>query len=98
MDDEEYREKYISLRILKSAQEYLKSENSSESSVYPIQVPDDLLYQVLKLYGVEKTDKLIHHIFKLGLTEWSERHYKDVFGTEGSLKAFIELVRKRNRD
>ena len=96
MDEEEYSWKYANLRVLKSVQDFIKEENSSATAVYPISVPDDLLYQVLKLQGPDNTDQLISHIFKLGLTFWSEKLFNDVFGSEKSLEEFIELVRKRN--
>ena len=67
MDEEEYKSKYTNLRILKSIQEYLKSDEEGPMAVYPINVPDDLLYQVVKFQGTESADKLIHHIFELGL-------------------------------
>ena len=98
MDDEEYKNKYVNLRVLKSVQEYLRPESNSPTAVYPIKVPDDLLYQVLKLQGPEKVDTLIHHIFKVGLSIWSEELYKDAFGSEENLEDFIELVKKRNRE
>lgn len=98
MDEEEYNRKYIKLRILKSIQEYLKPESISPTAVYPINVPDDLLYQVLKLEGAESADKLIHKIFRMGLSLWSEKFYNDSFGSQENLKEFIELVKKRNRE
>ncbi len=98
MDEEEYNNKYINLRILKSIQDYLKSENDSSMAVYPVKIPDDFLYQLLKLQGAENVDKLIHHIFKLGFTFWSERLYNDVFGSQESLEEFIDIVKKRNRE
>jgi len=98
MDEEEYNRKYVNLRILKSVQEYLKSDVDSQTAVYPIKVPDDLLYQVIKSQGVENADRLIHHIFDLGLTVWSDKLYNDEFGSEQSLEEFIQLVKKRNRD
>lgn len=99
MDEEEYKGKYINLRILKSIQEYLKKNGTcSATAVYPIRVPDELLYQVLKLEGAENADKLIHDIFELGLTLWSEQLYDDVFGSEQNLEEFIEIVKKRNRE
>ena len=67
--------KYVNLRILKSVQEYPKSENDSWTAVYPIKVPDDLLYQAARLQGPESADKLIRRIFKMGLTVWSEKLY-----------------------
>jgi hypothetical protein len=99
MDEAEYKGKYINLRILKSIQEYLKKNGTTFSTaVYPIRVPDELLYQVLKLEGAENADNLIHDIFELGLTLWSEQLYDDVFGSEQNLEEFIELVKKRNRE
>ena len=97
MDEREYKEKYANLRILKSIQEYLKSENNPSTSVYPIKVPEDLLIQVLKIQGAEKTDDLIHHIFKLGLTLWSEKLYDDAFGSPVALSSFIKMVKERNK-
>ena len=96
MDEEEYNWKYANLRVLKSVQDFIKTESNSKTAVYPINVPDDLLYQVLKLQGPHNADQLISHIFKLGLTFWSEKLYNDVFGSEQSLEDFIELVKKRN--
>ncbi len=98
MDEEEYNKKYAHLRILKSIQEYLKSEGAAERAVYPIAVPDELLYQVLKLEGSERVDKLIHEIFRIGLNIWSERFYSENFGSEEDLEDFIELVKKRTRE
>jgi hypothetical protein len=97
MDEAEYHKKYVNLRILKSVQEYLKTESGSATALHPIRVPDELLYQVLKSQGPEKVDKLIHHIFELGLMQWSEELYNDVFGSQEKLEAFIKLVKKRNR-
>ncbi len=98
MNEEEYKKKYMDLRILKSVQEYLKDDSQAPTAVYPIKVPDDLLYQILKMEGPEKADEVIHQIFKMGLSIWSEQLYKEAFGSEESLKAFIELVKKRNRE
>lgn len=98
MDETEYNHKYANLRILKSIQEYLKDDNSSPTAVHPINVPDDLLYQVLKLHGAEKVDRLIHHIFKIGLNVWSEKIFNDVFGSQKSLEDFIILVKKRTKE
>jgi len=98
MDEEEYKKKYANLRILKSVQEYLKSESDSSASVYPIKVPDDLLLQVLKSQGPKAADDLIHHIFKLGITLWSEKLYSDAYGSTHALNDFIELVKKRSRE
>ncbi|MFH0843876.1 MAG: hypothetical protein ABIG67_11140 [Pseudomonadota bacterium] len=97
MDEQEYRKKYLNLRILKSIQEYLKDKGPPSTAVYPISVPDELLYQVTKTEGAEKSDHLIHHIFKIGLTVWSEDLYNDIFGSQKDLEDFIELMKKRNR-
>ena len=96
MDEEEYHRKYVNLRILKSIQEYLK-DNGTGSALHPIRVPDELLYQMVELQGPDKADELIHHIFSMGLTLWSERLYAEEFGSERRLQEFIELVRKRNK-
>jgi len=98
MDEEEYTNKYLNLRILKSIQEYLKSDDSDHNAVYPIRVPDELLYQTLKLKGPKSTDSLIHHIFQLGLNIWSEKVYNKVFGSQQSLEEFIEIVKKQNKE
>ena len=95
MDDEEYKEKYVNLRILKSVQEYLKSGGDSQTAIYPIRVPDDLLYQVVKQHGSESVDKLIHRIFEMGLKIWRETLYQEVFGSQENLEDFIKLVKKR---
>jgi len=97
VDEEKYNKKYLTLRILKSIQEHLKTESTSAIAVYPIKVPDDLLYQVLKLQGPEEADKLIDHIFKLGLDLWSEKIFSDEFGSPQNLEEFIELVKERTR-
>ena len=98
MDEKEYKKKYVNLRVLKSVQEYLRTDSASPTALYPIKVPDDLLYQVLKLQGPEKIDNLIHHIFKVGLKIWSEQLYNDEFGSEENLEEFIELVKKRSKE
>jgi hypothetical protein len=99
MDEEEYRIKYSNLRILKSIQEYLKEEDgNSQTALFPIRVPDDLLCQVVQLQGTESADELIHQIFRVGLTIWSERLYQDVFGSQRDLEEFIELVKERTRE
>lgn len=98
MDEEEYKSKYTNLRILKSIQEYLKSDEEAPMAVYPINVPDDLLYQVVKIQGTESADKLIHHIFELGLKIWSEKLYQEAFGSQESLEEFIELVKRRTKE
>ncbi len=97
MDEEEYKRKFVNLRILKSIQEYLKEENTSSTAVYPIRVPEDLLFQALKQQGADNVDKLIHHIFMLGLTFWNEKLFDEEFGSEESLEEFVELVKRRNK-
>jgi hypothetical protein len=97
MDEAEYNKKFSNLRILKSIQEYLKSEKDASISVYPIKVPDELLLQSLKTQGAENADELINYIFKLGLTIWSEKLYQDEFGTTSALSSFIEVVKRRNK-
>jgi len=99
MDNEEYKRKYINLRILKNIQEYLKpGEKNTPTSVYPIKVPDELLYQVLKYQGPVVVDQLIHHIFELGLASWSERLFEDIFGSSKNLEDFLELIKERNKE
>jgi hypothetical protein len=98
MDEEEYRRKYVNLRILKSIQEYLKPEGDSSAALYPIEIPEDFLYQAARLQGAESADRLIHEVFELGLTLWSEKLYNDVFGSEENLEAFIELVKERGKE
>ena len=98
MDEEEYKKKYVNLRILKSAQDYLNSESGSSTSVYPIRIPDDLLLQVLKFQGPKSADDLIHHIFTMGLSLWTENLYNNVFGSPDALSSFIEIVKKRNQE
>lgn len=98
MDEKEYNKKYTNLMILKSVQDYLKSDSGSSSSVYPIKVPDELLIRILKVDGPEGADRLIHHIFKLGLTLWNEKLYDDEFGSTDALNDFIKLVKRRAKD
>ncbi|MBW2066048.1 MAG: hypothetical protein JRJ03_14110 [Deltaproteobacteria bacterium] len=98
MDEEEFKYKYTNLRILKSVQEYLKPVEDSPTALYPIRLPDDLLYQLVKMHGAEKADKIIHHIFELGLTLWSEKLYREAFGSNRDLERFIEVVKKRFKD
>ena len=97
MDQEEYNRKYVNLRVLKSIQEYLKTEGDSSTAVYPIRVPQDLLYQVLKIQGPDNADKLIHHIFRLGLDIWSDEFFNEAFGSQQNLEQFIKMVKKRNK-
>ncbi|MCJ7684230.1 MAG: hypothetical protein MUO68_08040 [Desulfobacteraceae bacterium] len=97
MDQEEYDRKYVNLRVLKSIQEYLKTEGDLSTAVYPIKVPQDLLYQVLKIQGPDNADKLIHQIFRLGLEIWSDDFFNETFGSQQNLERFIEMVKKRNK-
>lgn len=97
MDEREFQKKYSDLRILKGIQEYLKSETDTGTAVYPIRIPQELLYQLLRSHGAEDADQVIHQIFKIGLSVWSEHLFSTTFGNERSLKEFIELVRERNR-
>ena len=98
MEKEEYKKKYLNLKILKSIQEYLKSDDNNHTTVFPIRVPDELIYQTLKSKGAKNTDTIIHHIFKLGLSIWSEKQYNTVFGSHQSLEEFIELVKNQNKE
>lgn len=98
MDEEEYTNKYINLRVLKSIQEYLKTDDNNNTAVYPIRIPDELLYQTLKSKGAKNADSIIHHIFKVGLTVWSEKVYNTVFGSQQSLEEFIEFVKERTKE
>jgi hypothetical protein len=98
MDEEEFKTKYVHLRILKSIQQYLKADTEEGAAVYPMRMPEDLLYQLVKLHGADGADKIIHRIFELGLTAWSEKLYNEVFGTQQSLESFIELLKKRTKE
>ncbi len=97
MDQEEYNRKFVNLRVLKSIQEYLKIEGDPSTAVYPIKVPQDLLYQVLKIQGPDNAYKLIHHIFRLGLDIWSDEFFNEAFGSQQNLEQFIEIVKNRNK-
>ena len=97
MDEVEYKKKYTNLMILKSVQDYLKTDSNSSDSVYPVKVPDDLFIQVLRLDGPEGLDRIIHHIFKLGLTLWNEKLYDNEFGSPAALNKFIDMVRRREK-
>jgi hypothetical protein len=98
MDEEEFRKKYYHLRILKSIQEYLKADTNAAAAVYPVRVPEELLYQLVKSEGPESADQVIHRIFKAGLTAWSEKMYQEVFGSQENLETFIELLKKKGAD
>jgi len=95
MEDEEFRTKYVHLRILKSIQEYLKGDTEGSAAVYPIRVPDDFLYQLVKLHGPDSVDRIIHQIFKIGLTAWSDKLYNEVFGSQRDLETFIDLLKRK---
>jgi hypothetical protein len=95
MDEQEFQRKYLNLKILKGIHTYLKSEGEEQSVVYPIRVPQELLYQMVKLQGAESADKLVHHIFTIGLSIWSERLFQESFGAPENLKAFIQLMKER---
>lgn len=97
MDEEEYKKKYTNLIILKSVQDYLKTDSNSSDSVYPVKVPDELFMQVLQLDGPEGLDRIIHHIFKLGLTLWNENLYDNEFGSPAALNDFIDMVKHKEK-
>jgi hypothetical protein len=98
MDEEEFQKKYYHLRILKSVQEYLKADTNAAAAVYPVRVPEELLYKLVKSQGPEHADQVIHKIFKTGLTAWSEKMYQEVFGSQENLETFIELLKKKNTE
>ena len=97
MNDEEYNKKLSELLVLKSIQEYQNSDSARGAALYPIRVPDDLLYEALKFHGPENTDNLIHHIFRLGLDLWGEEFFNNAFGTKQNLERFIELLKDRKK-
>ena len=46
MDEEEYTNKYLNLRVLKGIQEYLNSDDkydNNHNAVYPLILPDELM-------------------------------------------------------
>jgi hypothetical protein len=97
MDEEEYQKKYVPLRILKSIQEYLKDGDLTGTAVYPINVPNDLILQILEHQGSKPVDDLIHEIFRIGLRIWAENLFMEVFGSTTDLESFLEEVKSRNR-
>ena len=97
MDEEEYKKKYTNLMILKSVQDYLNTDSDTSDSVYPVKVPNELFMQVLRLDGPEGLDRIIHHIFKLGLTLWNEKLYNNEFGSPAALNEFIDKVKRREK-
>jgi hypothetical protein len=98
MDEEEFQKKYFHLRILKNIQEYLKADTNAAAAVYPVRVPEDLLYHFAKTEGPERADEVIHKIFKTGLSAWSEKMYQEVFGSQENLETFIELLKKKSKE
>jgi hypothetical protein len=96
MDEEEYRKKYTNLKILKSVQDYLKSDTGSSGSVFPVKIPDELFLQILRLDGPEGLDYIVHQIFKLGLTLWNEKLFDKEFGSPAALAEFIDLMKRRS--
>ena len=98
MEEQEFKKKYVNLRVLKSAQDYIRDSGETPTAVYPIRVPEDLMYQVLKLHGPEHVDKLLHEIFMHGLKVWSEAVYQAVFGSEKNLEEFIEALKDRGEE
>ena len=63
MDDREYKDKYANLRILKSVQQYLKNEDEASPALYPIRVPEELLYQTMDREGAENSRTIIGNFF-----------------------------------
>ncbi len=97
MDEKEFQKKYIDLRILKGVQEYLKSDGEAGTAIYPIRVPEEMLYQLLRAQGAEDADRAIHQIFKIGLAIWSEQLFNSPFGNERALKELIKIVKERSK-
>lgn len=95
MDEQEFQRKYQNLKILKNIQTYLKTEGEEESVVYPMRVPKELIYQMVRLQGAESADKLIHHILSIGISIWSEKLFQESFGSPENLKAFIEQLKEK---
>jgi hypothetical protein len=100
MDDKEYQLKYASLRILKSIQEYLKTDDSDAEPIalYPIRVPRDLLSHIMRLHSAEELDQLMHSIFSRGIENWAEALYLSVFGTTKALENFIKRIQETEED
>jgi hypothetical protein len=89
---QEHHLKYVSMRILKSIQEYLKAEDPGAADVYPIKVPSELLYHIAKIQGTEQVDRLVHSIFRHGLRLWADKLFEEVFGSTKELEGFIDLI------
>jgi hypothetical protein len=98
MEREAFEHKYQVLYLLKSIQEYLKSDNGHESAVFPLKVPRGLLANITGTKGPENADKLLQSIFELGLKVWSEQMYLQTFGSARNLEDFVEKVKNRNRE
>jgi hypothetical protein len=98
MEEEEYRKKYTNLMILKSVQDYLKTDTGSSGSVFPVKIPDELFLQILRLDGPEGLDYIVHQIFKLGLSMWNERLFDKEFGSPAALNEFIDLMKRRSEN
>lgn len=97
MEQREFDKKVINLKILKSVQEYMKNEGDQNTALYPIRVPNDFLVQILKMQGPDNVDKLIHHIFRLGLEIWSDDFFSHAFGSQEDLQQFIDQVKQGNK-
>ena len=87
--------KYVSMRILKSIQEYLKAEDPGEAALYPIKVPGELVYHIAKLQSPEDVDRLIHNIFRHGLKLWADKLFEEAFGSAKELESFIDLIKNQ---
>ena len=94
MEKKEFEKKYVHLRMLKSIQQYLKADTERNAAVYPLRVPDDLLYQLVHIHGPEEADRILHQILKMGLRAWSDKLYEEVFGSQRNLETFIDLMKK----
>jgi hypothetical protein len=93
METEDCGRKYVALKILKSIQEYLTSDNHETDAVYPIQVPRDLLIQIVKYHGSRIADELINEMFQVGLKVWAEQFYLDVFEPPENPDPFLDEAR-----
>ncbi len=94
MDQQEYNLKYVSMRILKSIQEYLKAEEPGNGASYTIKVPDELLYYIAKMQSRDEADRIIYAIFRQGLKLWADKLFDEVFGSGKKLESFIDLIQK----
>jgi hypothetical protein len=98
MNEQEFILKYKCLGILKSTQEYLKTDEPEPPVLYPIRLPGELLSHIMTLHTAEELDQLIHSLFRRGLGQWAEELYQTVFGTPRKLERFIERVKKEGED